>query len=49
MIISNSDILWYKILEFAYDSTVINHLSQVKIYKIVQQAYYWSETHDFIW
>ena len=40
MIISNSDILQYKILKFAHNSTVIDYSDQVKIYKIIQQAYY---------
>ena len=48
MIISNSDILQYKILEFAHNSTVISHSDQAKIYEIVQWAYYWSEMHDFV-
>ena len=48
MIVSNSDTLQYKILEFAHDLTVINYLSWVKIYEIVQWAYYWFEMHDFV-
>ena len=48
MIVSNSDILWYKILKFAHDLTVVSHSDQAKIYEIIQQAYYWFEMHDFI-
>ena len=49
MIVSNSDILQYKILEFAHNSTVISHSDQAKIYEIIQQAYYWFRMHDFVW
>ena len=48
MIISNSDTLWYKILEFAYDLTVADYLNWAKIYEIIQQAYYWSEMYDLV-
>ena len=48
IIVSNSDILQYKILEFAHNLTVVSHLNWVKIYEIVQWAYYWFEMHDFI-
>ena len=48
MIVSNSDILQYKILEFAHNSTVIDYSDWVKTYKIIQWAYYWFEMHDFV-
>ena len=48
MIVSNSDILQYKIFKFAHNSTVTDHLDQAKIYKIIQQAYYWFRMHDFV-
>ena len=36
LVISNSEFLWFKILEFAHDITVAEHSDYVKIYKIVQ-------------
>ena len=48
MIVSNSDTLQYKILEFAHNLTVADHSDQVKIYEIVQQAYYWFRMHNFV-
>ena len=48
MIVSNSDILWYKILEFTHDLTVADHSNQAKIYEIVQQVYYWLKMHNFV-
>ena len=48
MIVSNFDILQYKILKFAHNSTVISYSDWAKIYEIVQQAYYWFEMHDFV-
>ena len=35
MIISNSDILWYKIFEFAHNLIIADHSDWVKIYEIV--------------
>ena len=48
MIVSNSEFLWFKILEFIHDTAVVNYLSWAKTYEIVQWFYYWSEMHDFV-
>ena len=48
MIVPNSEILHYKILEFAHNFTIASHSDQAKTYEIIQQAYYWSEMHDFV-
>ena len=40
MIVLNSELLWFKILKFAHDAAVVDHLSWAKTYEIVQQSYY---------
>jgi hypothetical protein len=40
MIVPNSKPLQFKILEFVHNSPITGHPSHVKMYKIVQQAYY---------
>ena len=49
LVILNSEFLWFKILEFAHNVTITEHSDCVKIYKIVQQVYYWFMMHDFVW
>ena len=48
IIVSNSESLYFKILKFAHDTAIAEHLDWVKIYEIVQQSYYWFTMHDFI-
>ena len=47
-IMSNFKSLRFKILEFAHDITIAEHSDCMKIYKIVQQVYYWFMMHDFV-
>jgi len=47
-IILNFEFLRFKILEFAHDVAIAEHSDCMKIYKIVQQIYYWFIMHDFI-
>ena len=47
-VISNSEFLQFKILEFAHNAVMTEHSDHTKIYKIVQQVYYWSMMHDFV-
>ena len=46
--ILNSEFLWFKILEFAYNVAIAEHLNYAKTYEIVQQVYYWFMMHDFV-
>ena len=39
-VISNSESLRFKILEFAHNAVIAEHSDHVKIYEIVQQVYY---------
>ena len=48
LIISNSESLQFKILEFAHNAAVTEHSDCAKIYKIIQQVYYWFMMHDFV-
>ena len=49
MIVPNSELLWFKILEFAHDAAVAGHPGRAKTYEIVQRSYYWPGMHDFVW
>ena len=49
LVILNFEFLRFKILEFAHDIMIAEHSDCVKIYKIVQQVYYWFMMHDFVW
>ncbi len=40
IVVSNSDLLRFKIVEFAHDSTVAGHPGRAKTYEIIQRAYY---------
>ena len=48
MVVPSSKPLQFKILEFIYNSPVAGHPGYTKIYKIVQQAYYWPIMHDYV-
>jgi hypothetical protein len=48
MVVLNSKPLQFKIFKFVYDFSVIGHPGCVKIYKIVQQVYYWPIMHNYI-
>ena len=48
LVISNSEFLQFKILEFAHDITIAEHSNHAKIYEIVQWIYYWFMMHDFV-
>ena len=48
MVVLNFKPLQFKILKFVYNSPVTGHFSYIKIYKIVQQVYYWPIIHDYI-
>ena len=49
LVISNSELLQFKILEFAHNVTIAEHSDHMKIYEIVQQVYYWSIMYNFVW
>ena len=48
LVILNFESLRFKILEFAHDVTIAEHSNHAKIYKIVQQIYYWFIMHNFV-
>ena len=48
MVVLSSKPLQFKILEFVYNSPIAGHPGRVKIYKIVQRAYYWPIIYDYI-
>ena len=48
LVILNFKCLWFKILEFAHNVMIAEHSNHTKIYKIVQQVYYWFIMHDFV-
>jgi hypothetical protein len=48
MVVLNSKPLQFKILEFIHNSPIIGHPGRVKMYKIVQQVYYWPIMHNYI-
>ena len=48
LIVLNSELLWFKILEFVYDVTVAEHSDHAKTYEIIQWVYYWFIMHDFV-
>jgi len=35
MVVPNSKPLWFKILEFVYNSPIVGHPSRIKTYKII--------------
>ena len=45
-IILNSELLWFKILEFAHNAAVAGYPGCMKTYEIVQQVYYWPIMYD---
>ena len=49
LIILNSEFLRFKILEFVHNAVIAEHSDCLKIYKIVQQVYYWFMMHNFMW
>jgi hypothetical protein len=49
MVVPNSKPLQFKILKFVYNSLITGHPGHAKIYKIVQQVYYWPIIYDYIW
>jgi hypothetical protein len=48
MVVPNSKFLQFKILKFVYNSPVTEHPGYIKIYKIVQQVYYWPIMYDYV-
>ena len=48
MVVPNSELLWFKILKFIYDSSVIGYSSYTNIYKTVQRVYYWPIIYNYI-
>jgi hypothetical protein len=48
MVVLNSKPLQFKILKFVNNSPIAGYPNYIKIYKIVQQVYYWPIMHDYI-
>jgi hypothetical protein len=48
MVVLNSKPLQFKIFKFIYNSPIAGHPSYIKMYKIVQQVYYWPIIYNYI-